>query len=58
MGKFKVICCQCGSDKIIEKSEKRVVDNTGNHIVYGEGIQRRCQDCSNEDFSIFKTWAQ
>lgn len=56
LGKFKIICCQCGSDKIVEKSASRKLDWAGDRIEYGEGIQRKCLDCDNESFSFFRTW--
>ena len=58
LGGFKVVCCRCGSDNVLEKSGKSRLDWTGDRIEYGEGIQRRCQDCSNEAFVIFRTWLQ
>ncbi|NJD01257.1 MAG: hypothetical protein FIA99_01360 [Ruminiclostridium sp.] len=57
-GGFKLICCQCGSDIVLEKSGKSKLDWSGKHIKYGEGIQRKCLNCSNESFEIFKTWLQ
>lgn len=58
MGGFRLICCQCGSDKVLEKSAKEKVDWVADRIKYGEGIQRKCQDCNNEAFIIFRTWLQ
>ncbi|MCX7745328.1 MAG: hypothetical protein N2645_00340 [Clostridia bacterium] len=58
MSGFKLICCQCGSDKVLEKNGKNKVDWAGDRVIYGEGIQRRCLDCNNESFSIFRTWSQ
>lgn len=53
---FRTICCQCGSDKVIEKSAKNELSRSETRVNYGEGMQRRCQDCNNESFTIFKTW--
>ncbi len=53
---FKVICVKCGSDKILEKSGKNTLDWVGDCAKIGEGIQRKCLDCDNESFIIFKTW--
>lgn len=58
LGRFRLICCKCGSDKILEKCSINKVDCEGTHIIYGECIQRRCLDCDNEEFSIFKTWTE
>lgn len=58
MGGFKLNCCQCGSDKVLEKSSKNNLDWAGDHIIYGEGIQRKCLDCNNESFIIFRTWKE
>lgn len=58
MNGFKLICCQCGSDIILEKSGKSTIDSAGGRIKLGEGIQRKCINCSNESFVIFKTWLQ
>ena len=27
-------------------------------LIRGEGIQRKCTECDNEDFVIFRTWVQ
>jgi hypothetical protein len=58
LGRFKVICCKCGSDKILEKSSRNQVDCEGTRIIYGEGVQRKCLDCDNEEFYVFKTWEE
>jgi hypothetical protein len=58
MGRFRIICSECGSDKILEKSSQTVLSSEGNSYIYGEGIQRKCIECSNESFVIFKTWKQ
>jgi hypothetical protein len=55
---FRIVCCQCGSDKVLEKSSQNILDSSGDNVVYGEGIQRKCIECSNEAFVIFKTWVQ
>ncbi len=58
MGGFKLVCGQCGSDIILEKSGRCKLDWTGQRFKYGEGIQRKCINCNNESFIIFKTWVQ
>lgn len=58
MGKFKLVCCQCGSDKVIEKNGQNKLDWVGDRIEFGEGIERQCLECSNESFVIFRTWLQ
>ena len=58
MGGFKLICSRCGSDKVLEKSGQSKLDWIGDQIKYGEGIQRKCLDCNNESFVIFRTWLQ
>lgn len=55
---FRLICCQCGSDNVLEKSGKRKLDCKGNSIVLGEGVERKCLDCSNESFVFFRTWLE
>jgi hypothetical protein len=55
---FKLICCKCGSDKVIEKSAKNKLDYIEEHIKYGEGIERKCLDCSNEAFIVYRTWLE
>jgi hypothetical protein len=58
LGGFKLICSQCNSDNVLEKSEMKKLDWSGERAKYGEGIQRKCLDCNNETFVIFKTWLQ
>lgn len=58
MGMFKLTCGKCGSINVLEKSGHNILGREGNHIIYGEGIQRKCTECDNEDFSIFRTWIQ
>lgn len=58
MGQFKLICCNCGSENVLEKSCRDRLGCEGAVTVYGEGIQRKCTDCGNEDFAIFKTWKE
>lgn len=58
MGGFKSICCKCGSNNILEKSGQKMLDWIGDSAIYGEGIQRKCTECDNESFVIFKTWVQ
>lgn len=57
-GKFKLLCCKCGSDNVLEKSGRDKIDCEGGRAVHGEGIQRRCQDCDNEEFHIYRTWTE
>lgn len=56
MSGFKVICGKCGSDNIVEKSGKNTLDWVRDRPKIGEGIQRKCMDCDNESFVIFRTW--
>lgn len=58
MGGFKLICCKCGSDKILEKSSENKLDWEGDSTIYGYGIQRKCTECDNEDFVIHRTWGR
>lgn len=58
MGGFRLICGQCGSDKVLEKNGISKLDWVGDRAKYGEGIQRKCLKCNNESFIIFKTWLQ
>ncbi|MFZ5969204.1 MAG: hypothetical protein ACOYVK_18770 [Bacillota bacterium] len=58
MGGFRLVCGQCGSDKVIEKSAKNKLEWLGGRGKYGEGIQRKCLDCDNESFIIFRTWVK
>lgn len=58
MGQFKVICSQCGSDQVLEKSGRKKLDWLAERVRYGEGIQRKCLNCNNESFVIFKTWLE
>ena len=53
---FRLICAQCGSDKVLEKSQVHRLDISGDKIIYGRGVQRKCINCSNESFEISKTW--
>jgi hypothetical protein len=55
MDGFKIICCKCGSDKIVEKCENQVLELKGNKIFIGEGISIKCIECSNKDFLLLKT---
>ncbi|KPU44806.1 hypothetical protein OXPF_18920 [Oxobacter pfennigii] len=52
---FKISCGNCGSDKIVEKSAHNLLGQSGERSIYGEGIQRKCLNCGNEDFSLLKT---
>ena len=58
LGKFKLTCGRCGSDKVLEKSARDEIARDGALVIYGEGIRRRCQDCDNEEFYIHKTWKE
>ena len=58
MGGFRLICGKCGSPNIIEKSGRNKLDWVGDRVKYGEGIQRKCLECDNECFIIFRTWFQ
>ena len=58
MGGFKLICSKCGSDKILEESSENKLDWKSDSVIYGEGIQRKCTECDNEEFIIFRTWVQ
>ena len=58
MGRFKVICNECGSENIMERSQNINVEKIGKHIKCAQGIQRKCLECSNEGFMIFKTWLE
>ncbi len=58
MGRFKLVCCKCGSDNILEKSGVRRLVQGQEGCVHGEGIERLCTECNNEDFFITKTWVK
>ncbi|HYF82502.1 MAG TPA: hypothetical protein VEB00_05695 [Clostridia bacterium] len=58
MGMFKLTCGKCGSIYILEKSGRNILGREGDSIIYGEGIQRKCTECDNEDFTIFRTWVK
>lgn len=58
MGEFKLICCQCGSDNIVERSGDKRLDCIGDSTVHAEGIQRKCTNCNNEAFVIIRTQVQ
>jgi len=58
LGEFKVVCCQCKSDNVLEKYSRNRLDWVGGRIKYGEGIQRKCTECDNESFMIFRTWEE
>lgn len=55
---FRLICCKCGSDKVLEKSSENTLEWSGDNAVHGEIIQRKCTECDNEDFTVLKTWVQ
>jgi hypothetical protein len=55
---FRVVCCQCGSENVMEKSSSEVLELADGEIKHGEGIRRMCNDCGNESFIIVKTWPQ
>jgi hypothetical protein len=54
---FKLVCGKCGSVNVLEKSGEKVLNRKGANLIYAKGIQRKCTECDNEDFIIFKTWA-
>lgn len=53
---FKLICGNCGSELVLEKSGHKQLDFLADRVKYGEGIERKCLNCKNEEFIIFKTW--
>lgn len=55
---FKLICCNCGSDKVLERNNESTLDWAGDTAILGEILQRKCTECDNEDFTILKTWMQ
>lgn len=55
MGKFKVICAECNSDKIMEMTSRKQIDWSAGRVKYALGIQRKCTECKNEDFTITET---
>jgi hypothetical protein len=55
---FKLTCGKCGSINVLEKSGRNILDRECDRVIYGEGIQRKCTECDNEDFIIFRTWRQ
>jgi len=55
MGGFKLICCQCGSDKVLEKSGDKKISCNDDGSVYAEGIHRKCTECSNEAFILVRS---
>ena len=57
MAEFKLICIQCGSDNVLEKTRREVLELQDGKNKYAEGVQRKCLDCSSEAFSIFRTWS-
>ncbi|MFA4885702.1 MAG: hypothetical protein WC601_08010 [Desulfotomaculaceae bacterium] len=58
MAGFRLICGNCGSDQVLEKSAQKQLDFMAGRVKYGEGIQRKCNNCANEDFIVFRTWMQ
>ena len=58
MGMFKLICGKCGSINVLEKSGDNILEQKSDSVIYGKGIHRKCTECDNEDFVIFKTWVQ
>ncbi|MHB1391692.1 MAG: hypothetical protein ACYCYE_01175 [Clostridia bacterium] len=58
MGMFRLVCGKCGSVYVLEKSSENILDRNGDKVIRGEGIQRKCTECDNEDLVIFKTWMQ
>lgn len=55
---FQLTCGKCHSDMVLEKIGHKQLDWVADRIKYGEGIQRKCLNCNNEDFIIFRTWLQ
>lgn len=55
MAGFRLICGNCGSDQVLEKSARKRLDFFSGRVKYGEGIQRKCNECHNEDFIALKT---
>lgn len=55
---FKLICCKCGSDKVLEMSSESTLDWAGDSAIQGEVLKRKCTECRNEDFVVLKTWIQ
>jgi hypothetical protein len=55
MAGFKLTCGNCGSESVLIKSGHKLLDYIADRPKYGEGIQRKCLDCANEEFIIFKT---
>lgn len=58
MGMFRLVCGKCGSINVLEKSGWSILDRKGDFEIYAEGIQRKCTECDNEDFVIFRTQMQ
>jgi len=58
LGSFKLLCSRCGTDNVIVKSGEKRFDKVKGGFIYGKGVQRKCTQCSNEDFVIFETWVQ
>lgn len=58
MGGFRLVCSRCGTDNVIVKSGEKRLEKVKGGYVHGKGIQRKCTQCNNEDFSIFETWVQ
>lgn len=58
MGRFRLVCSRCGTDNVLVKSGEKRLEKVDGGYVHGKGIQRKCTQCSNEDFAIFETWVQ
>jgi len=58
LGMFKLTCGKCGSINVLEKSGHNILDGKSDEVIYGEGIQRKCTECDNEDFTIIRTWVR
>lgn len=58
LANFKVICCKCGSDKILEKSSNGTLQKVDDPSIQGEGIQRKCMECDNEELFAVRTWVE
>lgn len=52
---FRLICGNCGSDSVLEKSAYKILDRLTGSVKYAEGLQRKCLGCNNEEFILFKT---
>lgn len=58
LGGFKLVCGQCGSDKVVQKSARKKLHEAKGCVIYAEGVERKCMDCSNESFVVHRTWSR